>query len=469
MRATELLDERVLTGSDVAKKLSNNPADVAKAAGKLGELKKRFMFLIGALIVFRVGTFIPVPGVDPAALAAFFDQQAGNMLALFNMFSGGALSRFGIFALGIMPYISSSIIMQMASMIVPSLQQLRKEGESGRRKITQYTRYGTVALSMFQSVAAATWLQSQPGVVVNPGPAFLITACITLVTGTMFLMWLGEQITERGIGNGISMIILAGIVAGLPAAVAGTAELVRSGEMGSATAILMLVGAIGATVFVVFMERAQRRITVNYARRQQGRKMYAAQSTHLPFKINMSGVIPPIFASSILLFPATIAQFFGQVAEPNAIQRTLQTIGANMGPGQPIYVLFYAALIIFFCFFYTALVFNSRDTADNLKRSGAFVPGIRPGAQTADYIDKVLTRLTFWGAIYIAGVCLLPELIRMFYPSVPFSFGGTSLLILVVVTMDFMAQLQAHAMSHQYEGLMQKANLRNYGRSGQLR
>jgi preprotein translocase subunit SecY len=419
--------------------------------------------------VFRVGTFIPVPGVDPAALAAFFDQQAGNMLALFNMFSGGALSRFGIFALGIMPYISSSIIMQMASMIVPSLQQLRKEGESGRRKITQYTRYGTVALSMFQSVAAATWLQSQPGVVVNPGPAFLITACITLVTGTMFLMWLGEQITERGIGNGISMIILAGIVAGLPAAVAGTAELVRSGEMGSATAILMLVGAIGATVFVVFMERAQRRITVNYARRQQGRRMYAAQSTHLPFKINMSGVIPPIFASSILLFPATIAQFFGQVAEPNVFQRTLQTIGANMGPGQPVYVLFYAALIIFFCFFYTALVFNSRDTADNLKRSGAFVPGIRPGAQTADYIDKVLTRLTFWGAIYIAGVCLLPELIRMFYPSVPFSFGGTSLLILVVVTMDFMAQMQAHAMSHQYEGLMQKANLRNYGRSGQLR
>jgi preprotein translocase subunit SecY len=435
----------------------------------LGELKKRLAFLVGALIVFRVGTFIPVPGVDPAALATFFDQQAGNMLALFNMFSGGALARFGIFALGIMPYISASIIMQMASMIIPSLQQLRKEGESGRRKITQYTRFGTVALSLFQSVAAASWLQSQPGVVVNPGASFLITACITLVTGTMFLMWLGEQITERGVGNGISMIILAGIVAGLPAAVAGTAELVRNGEMSSGTAILMMLGAIGATTFVVFMERAQRRIAVNYARRQQGRRMYAAQSTHLPFKINMSGVIPPIFASSILLFPATIAQFFGQATNPNVVQRALQTVGANLGPGQPIYVLLYAAMIIFFCFFYTALVFNSKETADNLKRSGAFVPGIRPGAQTADYIDKVLTRLTFWGALYIAGVCLLPELVRMFYPSVPFSFGGTSLLILVVVTMDFMAQMQAHAMSHQYEGMMQKANLRNYGRSGQLR
>jgi preprotein translocase subunit SecY len=452
----------------MAKKPTDNQA-AAKSAGKLGELKSRLMFLVGALIVFRAGTFIPVPGVDPAALASFFDQQAGNMLALFNLFSGGALARFGIFALGIMPYISASIIMQMASMIVPSLQQLRKEGESGKRQITQYTRYGTVALSMFQSVAAASWLQSQPGVVVNPGPAFLITACITLVTGTMFLMWLGEQITERGVGNGISMIILAGIVAGLPAAVAGTAELVRNGEMSSATAILLLLGGIAVTAFVVYMERAQRRITVNYARRQQGRKMYAAQSTHLPFKINMSGVIPPIFASSILLFPATIAQFFGQAAEPNAIQRGLQTLGANLGPGQPIYVLLYGAMIIFFCFFYTALVFNSKDTADNLKKSGAFVPGIRPGAQTADYIDRVLTRLTFWGALYVAGVCLLPEVFRMFYPSIPFNFGGTSLLILVVVTMDFMSQMQAHAMSHQYEGMMQKANLRNYGRSGSVR
>ncbi len=453
----------------MAKKPTHNPADVAKAASKLSELKGRIMFLVGALLVFRAGTYIPVPGVDPAALAVFFDQQAGNILGLFNLFSGGALSRFGIFALGIMPYISSSIIMQMASMVVPTLQQLRKEGEAGKRRITQYTRYGTVGLSLFQSIAAATWLQSQPGVVVNPGTSFLITACITLVTGTMFLMWLGEQITERGVGNGISMIILAGIVAGVPAAVAGTAELVRNGEMPPATAILMLVGALAVTTFVVYMERAQRRITVNYARRQQGRKMYAAQSTHLPFKINMSGVIPPIFASSILLFPATIAQFFGQAAEPTVIQRALQTIGANLGPGQPVYVLMYAAMIIFFCFFYTALVFNSRDTADNLKRSGAFVPGIRPGAQTADYIDKVLTRLTFWGSIYIASVCLMPELVRMFYPSMPFSFGGTSLLILVVVSMDFMSQLQAHAMSHQYEGMMQKANLRNYGRGGTVR
>jgi len=453
----------------VAKRPNINSADAAKAGSKLAELRTRIMFLVGALIVYRAGTYIPVPGVDPAALASFFDQQAGNMLALFNLFSGGALSRFGIFALGIMPYISSSIIMQMASMIVPSLQALRKEGESGRRKITQYTRYGTVGLSAFQSVAAASWLQSQPGVVVNPGPAFLITACITLVTGTMFLMWLGEQITERGIGNGISMIILAGIVAGLPAGIAGTAELVRTGEMSSATAILLLIGAIGATTFVVYMERAQRRITVNYARRQQGRKMYAQQSTHLPFKINMAGVIPPIFASSILMFPATIAQFFGQSANPGAAQNILVTIGANLGPGQPVYVILYAAMIIFFCFFYTALVFNAKDTADNLKRSGAFVPGIRPGAQTAEYIDRVLTRLTFWGALYIAAVCLLPEIFRMFYPSIPFNFGGTSLLILVVVTMDFMSQLQAHAMSHQYEGMMQKANLRNYGRSGTVR
>jgi preprotein translocase subunit SecY len=453
----------------MAKSPKMNPADVAKAGSKLQELKARILFLVGALIVFRAGTFIPVPGVDPAALANFFDQQAGNMLALFNLFSGGALARFGIFALGIMPYISSSIIIQMASHLVEPLQQLRKEGESGRRKIIQYTRYGTVALASFQSIAAANFLQSQPGVVVNPGPAFIVTACITLVTGTMFLMWLGEQITERGIGNGISMIILAGIVAGIPAAIAGTAELVRNGEMSPATAILLLLVGIAATTFVVYMERAQRRITVNYARRQQGRRMYAAQSTHLPFKINMSGVIPPIFASSILMFPATIAQFFGQSAQTGGFQSFLQTLGANLGPGQPIYVILYAALIIFFCFFYTAIQFNSKDTADNLKKSGAFVPGIRPGAHTAEYIDRVLTRLTFWGALYIAGVCLLPEIFRMFYPSVPFNFGGTSLLILVVVTMDFMSQMQAHAMSHQYEGMMQKANLRNYGRSGTIR
>ena len=448
----------------MAKQPKLSGMNAGNTAGNSGELRKRFAFLAGALIIFRAGTFIPVPGVDPAALASFFDQQAGNMLALFNLFSGGALSRFGIFALGIMPYISASIIMQMSSMIVPSMQQLRKDGESGKRKITQYTRYGTVILSLFQSIAAASWLQSQPGVVVNPGMIFLVTACITLVTGTMFLMWLGEQITERGIGNGISMIILAGIIAGLPAAVAGTAELVRNGEMAAATAILLLIVFVAAILFVVYMERAQRRIAVNYARRQQGRKMYQGQNTHLPFKINMSGVIPPIFASSILMFPATIAQFFGQSSNPNAFQEALLTVGANLGPGQPIYVLLYAAMIIFFCFFYTALVFNAKETADNLKRSGAFVPGIRPGMQTAEYIDRVLTRLTFWGALYVAAVCLLPEIFRMFYPSIPFNFGGTSLLILVVVTMDFMSQLQAHAMSHQYDGMMQKANLRNYRR-----
>ncbi len=453
----------------MAKKPQQNPADIAKQASKLGELKIRFLFLIGALIVYRCGTYIPVPGVDPVALNEFFKQQSGGLLATFNLFSGGALSRFGIFALGIVPYISSSIIMQMASRIVPSLEALRKEGESGRRQIVKYTRYGTVALASFQSIAAASWLQGQANLVINPGPSFLITACITLVTGTVFLMWLGEQITERGIGNGISMIILASIVAGLPGAIAGTAELVNTGEMSSITAIMMLLGGIAAIVFVVYMERAQRRITVNYARRQQGRRMMQAQSTHLPFKINMAGVIPPIFASSILMFPATIAQFFGQSTDPTAVQRALQTIGANLGPGQPVYVLMYAALIIFFCFFYTALQYNSKETADQLKKGGAFLPGIRPGAHTAEYIDRVLTRLTFWGALYIAGVCLLPELVRMFYPSMPFSFGGTSLLILVVVTMDFMSQMQAHAMSHQYEGMMQKANLRNYSKGGQTR
>ena len=453
----------------MARMSQQNPADLAKKSSKLSDLKIRFLFLVGALIVYRVGTYIPVPGVDPVALADFFGQQTGGLLATFNLFSGGALSRFGIFALGIVPYISSSIIMQMASRIVPSLDQLRKEGEQGRRQIVKYTRYGTVALASFQSIAAASWLQGQPNLVPHAGPAFLVTACITLVTGTVFLMWLGEQITERGIGNGISMIILAGIVAGLPGAIAGTAELVNSGEMSSITAIMMLLGGIAAIVFVVYMERAQRRITVNYARRQQGRRMMQAQSTHLPFKINMAGVIPPIFASSILMFPATIAQFFGQATDPTIIQRALQTIGANLGPGQPVYVLMYGALIIFFCFFYTALQYNSKETADQLKKGGAFLPGIRPGAHTAEYIDRVLTRLTFWGALYIAGVCLLPELVRMFYPSMPFSFGGTSLLILVVVTMDFMSQMQAHAMSHQYEGMMQKANLRNYGRAGRVR
>ncbi|NNF66150.1 MAG: preprotein translocase subunit SecY, partial [Gammaproteobacteria bacterium] len=358
---------------------------------KFSELRKRLFFLIGALIIYRIGTFIPVPGIDPVALESFFEQMgSGSILSMFNMFSGGALERLSIFALGIMPYISASIIMQMMSVVVPSLAALKKEGEAGRRKITQYTRYGTVGLALFQSIAAASALQTQ-GVTLYTGPSFIFIAATTLVTGTMFLMWLGEQITERGIGNGISMIILAGIVAGLPAAIAGTAELVRTGEMASITAILMLLGGIAAIVFVTYMERAQRRITVNYARRQQGRKMFQAQSTHLPFKINMSGVIPPIFASSILMFPATIAQFFGQAADPNAAQRVLQTIGANLGPGQPVYVLLYAAMIVFFCFFYTALMYNSKDTADNLKKSGAFLPGIRPGAHTAEYIDRVLT------------------------------------------------------------------------------
>ena len=425
----------------MARMSQQNPADLAKKSSKLSDLKIRFLFLVGALIVYRVGTYIPVPGVDPVALADFFGQQTGGLLATFNLFSGGALSRFGIFALGIVPYISSSIIMQMASRIVPSLDQLRKEGEQGRRQIVKYTRYGTVALASFQSIAAASWLQGQPNLVPHAGPAFLVTACITLVTGTVFLMWLGEQITERGIGNGISMIILAGIVAGLPGAIAGTAELVNSGEMSSITAIMMLLGGIAAIVFVVYMERAQRRITVNYARRQQGRRMMQAQSTHLPFKINMAGVIPPIFASSILMFPATIAQFFGQATDPTIIQRALQTIGANLGPGQPVYVLMYGALIIFFCFFYTALQYNSKETADQLKKGGAFLPGIRPGAHTAEYIDRVLTRLTFWGALYIAGGCLLPELVRMVYPSMPFSFGGSSLLILVGVMLDFMSLL----------------------------
>jgi preprotein translocase subunit SecY len=378
---------------------------------------------------------------------------------MFNMFSGGALERLSILALGIMPYISASIIMQMGTHVIPTLQQLRKEGESGRRKITQYTRYGTVVLASFQSVAAASALQTQ-GVVLIPGPAFVLTAAITLVTGTMFLMWLGEQITERGIGNGISMIILASILAGLPSAIGGTLELVNTGGMNQAMPFLLGFLVLGVTGFVVYMERAQRRIAVNYAKRQQGRRMYAGQTSHLPFKINMSGVIPPIFASSLILFPATIASWFGTSQAVSWLQR----LAASLSPGQPVYILLYASLIMFFCFFYTALVFNSRETAENLRRSGAFIPGIRPGQQTADYIDKVLTRLTFWGALYITGVCLIPEFLILEF-NVPFYFGGTSLLIIVVVTMDFMAQLQAHMMTHQYEGLLKKANLRGYGKS----
>jgi preprotein translocase subunit SecY len=442
----------------MAKTGTANPAALLGEATRFSEVRQRLAFLIGALVVYRIGTFIPVPGIDPVALEQFFEQQSGTILSMFNMFSGGALSRLSIFALGIMPYISASIIMQMATHVVPSLGQLRKEGESGRRKITQYTRYGTVLLCCFQSMAAATALQNQ-GVVINPGSNFVLVAAITLVTGTMFLMWLGEQITERGIGNGISMIILASIISGLPSAIGGTLELVSTGGMNQALPFILGVLVIGVTFFVVFMERAQRRITVNYAKRQQGRRLYAGQTSHLPFKINMSGVIPPIFASSLILFPATIASWFGTSQAVSGLQR----IAASLSPGQPIYILLYASLIVFFCFFYTALVFNSRETADNLKRSGAFIPGIRPGQQTAEYIDKVLTRLTFWGAMYIAAVCLLPEFMILEF-SVPFYFGGTSLLIIVVVSMDFMSQMQAHLMSHQYEGLLKKANLRGYGR-----
>ncbi|MEE8093017.1 MAG: preprotein translocase subunit SecY [Gammaproteobacteria bacterium] len=444
----------------MAREGTANPAAILGEATRFTELRQRLFFLVGALVVYRIGTFIPMPGINPQALEQFFDQQSGTILSMFNMFSGGALSRLSIFALGIMPYISASIIMQMATHVVPSLGQLRKEGETGRRKITQYTRYGTVVLCIFQSTAAVTALQNQ-GVVINPGTSFVLTAAVTLVTGTMFLMWLGEQITERGVGNGISMIILASIVSGLPAAIGGTLELVSTGGMNQAMPFLLGIVVLGVTFFVVFMERAQRRITVNYAKRQQGRRMYAGQTSHLPFKINMSGVIPPIFASSLILFPATIASWFGT----SQALSWLQGVAARLSPGQPLYIALYAGLIIFFCFFYTALVFNSRETADNLKRSGAFIPGIRPGQQTAEYIDKVLTRLTFWGAIYITGVCLLPEFMILRF-NVPFYFGGTSLLIIVVVSMDFMSQLQAHMMSHQYEGLLKKANLRGAGRTG---
>ena len=434
--------------------------------GRLTELRQRLLFLLGALIVYRIGTFIPVPGVNPAALAALFDQQQGTILDMFNMFSGGALSRASLFALGIMPYISASIIIQLMTAVIPKLEQLKKEGESGRRKITQYTRYGTLVLATFQAIGISVALQGQfgEGLVVSTGPGFVFTATVSLVTGTMFLMWLGEQITERGLGNGISMIIFAGIVAGLPSAFGSVVELVSNGEMNALFALFLFLLAIAVTGFVVFVERGQRRITVNYAKRQQGRKMYAAQSSHLPLKLNMAGVIPPIFASSIILFPTTLAQWAGN----NEGMRWLQDIVGKLSPGEPIYVAMYAAAIIFFCFFYTALVFNSKDTADNLKRSGAFIPGIRPGEQTARYIDQVMSRLTLAGAIYITLVCLMPEFLIVGW-NVPFYFGGTSLLIVVVVVMDFMAQVQAHVMSHQYEGLMKKANLKGIGGTGMPR
>jgi preprotein translocase subunit SecY len=443
----------------MAKAGTVNPATLLGDATRSADLRHRLLFLLGALVVYRIGTFVPVPGIDPARLSEFFNQQSGTILSMFNMFSGGALQRLSIFALGVMPYISASIILQMGTHVIPALQQLRKEGESGRRKITQYTRYGTVVLSAFQSVAAASALQTQ-GIVLNPGPSFVLTAAITLVTGTMFLMWLGEQITERGIGNGISMLILSSILSGLPAAVGNTLEQVSTGGMNQAMPFFLVFLVLGLTGIVVYMERAQRRIAVNYAKRQQGRRMYAGQTSHLPFKINMSGVIPPIFASSLILFPATIASWFGASESVSWLQR----VAASLSPGQPVYILLYASLIMFFCFFYTALVFNSRETAENLRKSGAFIPGIRPGQQTADYIDKVLTRLTFWGALYITAVCLIPEFLILEF-NVQFYFGGTSLLIIVVVTMDFMAQLQAHMMTHQYEGLLKKANLRGYGKA----
>lgn len=433
------------------------PKALATQGGGLSELKQKILFVLIAIIVYRVGAHIPVPGLDPHRLAELFSSQTGNIIGLFNMFSGNALQRLTLFALGIMPYISASIIMQLLTIVSPPLEQLKKEGEVGRRKISQYTRYATVALSLVQAIGMAKWLASQ-GVALNPGFIFYFTATVTLVTGTMFLMWLGEQITERGIGNGISLIIFAGIVSGLPSAIGQTLEQVRQGQIQFLALILILAVVVGVTAFVVFMERAQRRITVNYAQRQQGRKLYAAQSSHLPLKINMAGVIPPIFASSIILLPATLAQWFGNTKG----FEWLSEIGMALSPGQPLYVLLFTLAIAFFCFFYTALVFNPRETADNLKRSGAFIPGIRPGDQSARYIDQVMTRLTLVGCIYITLVSLLPEFMTIIW-HVQFYFGGTSLLIIVVVVMDFMAQVQAQMMSHQYESLMKKANLKGSG------
>jgi preprotein translocase subunit SecY len=423
--------------------------------GKYGDLGQRLWFLLGALIVYRIGAHIPVPGIDPVVLAQLFKSQKGGILGMFNMFSGGALSRFTIFALGIMPYISASIIMQLATIAVPYLEQLKKDGDAGRRKITQLTRYGTLILALFQAFGISVALQSQAGLVPHPGLMFQMTTIITLVTGTLFLMWLGEQITERGLGNGISLIIFAGIAAGLPSAIGNTLEMARTGAFSIPLVLFLLIGAVAITALVVFVERGQRKILVNYAKRQVGNKVYGGQSSHLPLKINMAGVIPPIFASSIILFPATLAGWFGA----GSGMSWLKDVSDKLSPGQPIYVLFYAAAIMFFCFFYTALVFSPKETADNLKKSGAFLPGIRPGDQTAKYVEKIMLRLTLVGAVYITLVCLLPEFLVVKW-NVPFYFGGTSLLILVVVTMDFMTQVQSYLMTHQYEGLLKKANFK---------
>ncbi len=434
--------------------MATTQGQVAKA-GKFGDLRNRLVFLLLALVVYRVGAHIPVPGIDPGQLKELFKGQQGGILNLFNMFSGGALSRFTVFALGIMPYISASIIMQLLTYVVPTLEQMKKEGETGRRRITQYTRYGTLGLALFQSVGIAVALESSPGLVLVPGFGFRMTAVFSLTAGTMFLMWLGEQITERGLGNGISILIFAGIAAGLPNAMGGLLELVRTGAMSIVVALLIVVVVVLVTYFVVFVERGQRKILVNYARRQVGNKVYGGQSSHLPLKLNMAGVIPPIFASSIILLPATVVGWFSS----GQSMTWLKDIAGALTPGQPIYVLLYATAIVFFCFFYTALVFNSRETADNLKKSGAFIPGIRPGDQTAKYIDKILVRLTLAGAVYITFVCLLPEFLILKY-NVPFYFGGTSLMIIVVVTMDFMAQVQNYMMSQQYESLLKKASFK---------
>jgi preprotein translocase subunit SecY len=434
--------------------VATNANQLAKS-GKFGDLRRRLVFLLLAMVVYRIGAHIPVPGIDPVQLQQFFKGQAGGILSLFNMFSGGALSRFTVFALGITPYISASIVLQLMTYVVPTLEQLKKEGEAGRRKITQYTRYATLGLALFQSLSIALALEGSAGLVLSPGFGFRLTAVSSLVAGTMFLMWLGEQITERGLGNGISILIFAGIAAGLPGAIGGLFELVRTGAMGYGTALFIVALIVAVTYVVVFVERGQRKILVNYAKRQVGNKVYGGQSSHLPLKLNMSGVIPPIFASSIILLPTTVVSWF---ATGDGL-RWLKDLAGMVSPGQPIYVLLYAAAIVFFCFFYTALVFNSRETADNLKKSGAFIPGIRPGEQTAKHIDKILSRLTLAGAIYITAVCLLPEFLTLKY-NVPFYFGGTSLLIIVVVTMDFWAQVQSYIMSQQYESLLKKASFK---------